>query len=86
MTRPMQDHQSLRWPTVMIGTFPTCIPCPQPGLIRKYNASDQLIKRHQPGDEKIHGTNITANENHLGKILERAVFFPRYSQDVVVVK
>ena len=28
----------------------------------------------------------TANENHLGKILERAVFFPRYSQDVVVVK
>eukprot|EP00956_Cyclotella_meneghiniana_P041430 scaffold226749_cov66-Cyclotella_meneghiniana.AAC.2 len=29
---------------------------------------------------------ITANENHLGKILERAVFFPRYLQDVVVVK
>ena len=29
---------------------------------------------------------ITANENHLGKILKRAVFFPRYLQDVVVVK
>ena len=60
-------------------------------MFGKFDKSDLIkgdiatvVTSGSPNDSIV--IKATANENHLGKILERAVFFPRYLQDVVVVK
>eukprot|EP00956_Cyclotella_meneghiniana_P013582 scaffold19720_cov35-Cyclotella_meneghiniana.AAC.3 len=65
-----------------IGDFNHNFPAFAQAYDRLYNPNNPVFLAHYITNPD----QITANENHLGKILERAVFFPRYMQDVVVVK